>query len=266
VEEFFGHSLAVRLRQERGQVDLLIANNVLAHVPDINDFVKGVALLLKPQGLATFEFPHLMELLRRSYFDTIYHEHFSYLSLHAVERICRENGLLVVDVEELPTHGGSLRVYARRSEEIQGLRDPRVEAFLAKEKDARLLEPETYLKFAKRVERIKNEFLLFLLRSSGQGDSLAAYGAAAKGNTFLNYAGIKADLLPFVVDRSPDKVGKFLPGSRIPIMAEDELTRKKPGFIVILPWNLRDEISHQLDYARAWGTRFVVALPELEVF
>jgi SAM-dependent methyltransferase len=266
VEEFFSRSLAVRLRQESGAVDLLVANNVLAHVPDINDFLQGVAVLLKPAGVATFEIPHLMELLQRNYFDTIYHEHFSYFSLHAAERIFRENGLVIFDVEELPTHGGSLRLHACKNKGAHVSRGHRMEAFLAKEKNAGLLEPDTYLKFAGRVELIKNKFLSFLLRGRSEGKSLAAYGAAAKGNTFLNYAGIKADLLPFVVDRSPAKIGKFLPGSRIPIIEEGELRRKEPLFIVILPWNLRDEISRQLEYSRRWGAKFVVALPQLEVF
>jgi SAM-dependent methyltransferase len=266
VEEFFGHSLALRLRRQRGQVDLLVGNNVLAHVPDINDFVSGVAVLLKPDGVATFEFTHLLRLLQKNYFDTIYHEHFSYLCFHAVERIFRQNGLTIFDAEDLPTQGGSLRIYARRTGSVPVLPTPRVTEFLARETEAGLLAPDTYLKFADRVEEIKNAFLSFLLQSKGQGETVAAYGAAAKGNTLLNYAGIKSDVLSFVVDRSPGKIGKFLPGSRIPIMEEGELTRKKPALIVILPWNLRDEISQQLAYARAWRAKFVVALPELEVF
>jgi SAM-dependent methyltransferase len=266
VEEFFGLSLALRLRRERGLVDLLVGNNVLAHVPDINDFVSGVAVLLKPDGVATFEFTHLLRLLQKNYFDTIYHEHFSYLCFHAVERIFRQNGLIIFDAEDLPTQGGSLRVYARTTGSVPVLPTPRVSEFLARETEAGLLEPDTYMKFADRVEEIKNAFLFFLLQSRRQGKTVAAYGAAAKGNTLLNYAGIKSDLLSFVVDRSPGKIGKFLPGSRIPIMEESELTSQKPALIVILPWNLRDEISQQLAYARAWSAKFVVALPELEVF
>jgi hypothetical protein len=183
-----------------------------------------------------------------------------------VERIFRRNGLVVVDVQDLPTHGGSLRVHARTAENVSGFQTPRVHAFLAGEKEAGLLERDTYLKFADRVEEIKNEFLCFLLRSKQERKSLAAYGAAAKGNTFLNFAGVKADLLPFVVDRSPGKIGKFLPGSRIPVLEEGELLRRKPDLIVILAWNLRNEISQQLDYIREWGAKFVVALPELEIF
>ena len=265
VEEFFGHSLALRLRRQRGQVDLLVGNNVLAHVPDINDFLSGVAALLKPEGVATFEFTHLLRLLEKNYFDTIYHEHFSYLCFHAVERIFRQNGLVVFDVEDLSTQGGSLRVYGRTNGTTVSP-EPRVAEFLAREKNAGLLDPDTYVKFTRRVEEVKNRFLSFLLHSRGQGKTVAAYGAAAKGNTLLNYAGIKTDLLAFVVDRSPGKIGKFLPGSRIPIVEEGELIKRKPELIVILPWNLRDEISQQLAYARAWGAKFVVALPELEVF
>lgn len=263
VEEFFGVSLAERLVAERGQVDLLAANNVLAHVPDISDFAAGVKLLLKPNGVATFEFPHLMQLLRNNYFDTIYHEHFSYLSLTVVQKIFMSVGLQVVDVEELETHGGSLRIY------VTGKNIPpaqHVAQFIEEERAAGLEDAATYRNFQSRIEEIKNNFLEFLLREKCAGRKIAAYGAAAKGNTMLNFAGVKPDLLPFVVDRSPGKHGKYLPGSRIPIVDEDYLRAHKPDTIIILPWNLRKEISSQLAYAREWGAQFAVALPELTVF
>ena len=263
VSEFFGVNLANRLLAERGPVDLLAANNVLAHVPEINEFVEGVRILLKRSGVATFEFPHLMQLLERNYFDTIYHEHFSYLSLSAVRQIFVSAGLTVIDVEELPTHGGSLRVYTSAGDAIP---TSAVAAFIERERQAGLLEPTVYREFQTHIETVKDAFLEFLLREKKAGRKVAAYGAAAKGNTLLNFAGIKPDLLRFVVDRSPGKVGQYLPGSRIPIVDEDHLRKEKPDIIVILPWNLRDEISSQLVYAREWDAQFVVALPELEVF
>jgi 2-polyprenyl-3-methyl-5-hydroxy-6-metoxy-1,4-benzoquinol methylase len=263
VGEFFGVTLAQRLLSERGPVDLLAANNVLAHVPDINNFVAGVRAILKPSGLATFEFPHLMQLLKNNYFDTIYHEHFSYLSLFAVQHILASAGLRVIDIEELETHGGSLRVHASPSEQAPS---PRVEAFLNRERRAGLLEKEVYQNFQKRIEAVKDAFLEFLLQEKRSGRKVAAYGAAAKGNTLINFAGVKTDLISFVVDRSPGKLGQFLPGSRIPIVDENFLRSEQPDTIVILPWNLRDEISMQLAYAREWDANFAVALPQLEVF
>lgn len=263
VEEFFGVTLAKRLAAERGPVDLLAANNVLAHVPDINDFVAGVHAILKPSGRATFEFPHLMQLLEKNYFDTIYHEHFSYLSLGAVHHILTAAGLQVVDVEELKTHGGSLRVHAAHSGQTPS---PHVSAFLERERRAGLEDPTVYQNFQTRIENVKDAFLEFLLQEKRAGRRVAAYGAAAKGNTLINFAGLKTDLISFVVDRSPGKLGQYLPGSRVPIVDENHLRTEKPDTIVILPWNLRDEISAQLAYAREWNARFAVALPELEVF
>jgi hypothetical protein len=265
IGEFFGVSLAERLVAERGPVDLLAANNVLAHVPDINDFARGVAVLLKPSGVATFEFPHLVRLLEKNYFDTIYHEHFSYLSLHAVKSVFHKARLAVTDVEELETHGGSLRVYASRADQSP-VESPRVAEFLAREVSAGLLEDAVYLKYQERIDNVKDRFLEFLIAEKRAGRKVAAYGAAAKGNTLLNYAGVKCDLLRFVADRSPGKIGKFLPGSRIPIFEENSLQLEKPDTIVFLPWNLRKEISEQLAYAKKWGARFAVALPEVEVF
>jgi len=265
VGDFFGVALAGRLRAERGAADLIIANNVLAHVPEINDFAAGVAMLLKPEGVATFEFPHLMRLLECNYFDTIYHEHFSYLSLHSVSRVFATAGLKVVDVEELPTHGGSLRVHAVHQDSA-AVASPAVQAFLNRERIAGLQKPQIYSGFQSQIQRVRNDFVEILVNLIRRGATVGAYGAAAKGNTLLNFAGIKSDLLPFVADRSPGKIGRFLPGSRIPILAESILRERKPEYIVILPWNLRTEIEEQLSYAREWGAKFIVALPKLDVF
>ena len=265
VEEFFGVKLAENLAAKGLQADLMAANNVLAHVPDINDFVAGFARLLKPTGVATFEFPHLLNLLEKNQFDTIYHEHFSYLSLSALSRIFPANGLEIFDVEELPTHGGSLRVFAQRAEDGTRPVSGRVEALLNRELNAGLEDETIYATFQTKVERVKDELLRFLLDAKKDGKSVAGYGAAAKGNTLFNYAGVRPDLLPFVVDRNPAKQGKFLPGSRIPIVDEERLRREKPDFIVIIPWNLHKELMEQLDYARQWGAQFVTAVPELQI-
>jgi len=265
VGEFFGKALAQRLLDERGPADLVVANNVLAHVPDIRHFASGIRTLLKPSGVATFEFPHLMRLLEKNYFDTIYHEHFSYLSLHVTREILGAAALEVYDIEELPTHGGSLRVWAVPVGSGREVSE-RVDAFIAMEKEAGLMEDAAYLGFQSRIDQVKDDFLEFLIGQKRAGRKVAAYGAAAKGNTLLNYAGVKSDLLAFVADRSPGKIGKFLPGSRIPIVEESYLRAQKPDTIVILPWNLRDEISAQLGYAREWGARFAVALPKLKIF
>ena len=264
IEEFFGASIAERLVANGRAADLIAANNVLAHVPDINDFVAGFAIALKPTGVATFEFPHLLRLVADDQFDTIYHEHFSYLSLTTVARIFRSNGLSVFDVEELPTHGGSLRVYAQRAVDGARRTSPRVGAVLDAEASAGVASPRFYSEFQQRAERIKDDFVSFLLDMKRRGKSVAAYGAAAKGNTLLNFAGVRSDLVRFVVDRNPAKQGKYLPGSRIPIVDEDWLRREKPDVIVILPWNLKDEIVEQLQYVRAWGGTFVTAISRLE--
>ncbi|EGV20693.1 class I SAM-dependent methyltransferase [Thiocapsa marina] len=263
VEDFFGVRLAETLVAQGRQADLTAANNVLAHVPDINDFVGGFARLLKPRGVATFEFPHLLRLIDETQFDTIYHEHFSYLSLMAVERIFQANGLRVFDVDELPTHGGSLRVFAQRTDTGQHPRDPRVDAILRREQAARLDCPEGYAGFQAKTDQVKNRFLAYLIDAKQQGRTLAAYGAAAKGNTLLNYAGVRPDLLPYVVDRNPAKQGKYLPGSRIPIVGEERLRQTKPDAIIVLPWNLSTEVKAQLAYARDWGARFVTGIPDL---
>ena len=263
VEDFFGVRLARELVAQGKQADLTAANNVLAHVPDINDFVAGFATLLKPLGMATFEFPHLLQLVAENQFDTIYHEHFSYLSLTAVDRIFSANGLSVFDVEEHPTHGGSLRVFAQRSDTGQQARSTRVDELLQREADARMLTAGYYAGFQDKTNRAKNDFLAFLLEARRQGKRVAAYGAAAKGNTLMNYAGVRPDLISFVVDRNPAKQGKYMPGSRIPIVDESLLENEKPDFVVILPWNLKHEVMRQLDYIRTWGGRFVTAVPEL---
>jgi SAM-dependent methyltransferase len=265
IEEFFGRRLGASLAAQGRSADLLVANNVLAHVPDVNDFVQGFAQLLKPAGVASFEFPHLLRLIDENQFDTIYHEHFSYLSLTAVERIFNSCGLVVFDVEELPTHGGSLRVLAQRSD--TGVREATaaVGAMRAREVAAGLTGREYYADCQRRFEELKDEFVAFLIRARAQGKRVGAYGAAAKGNTLLNFAGIRADLISLVADRNPAKQGKFMPGSRIPIVSEQTLRDARPDYVVILPWNLRSEVMQQLAYIREWGGSFVTAVPRLEV-
>ena len=265
VEEFFGVKLARQLADQGKQADLTAANNVLAHVPDINDFVAGFAILLKPEGVATFEFPHLLNLVEKNQFDTIYHEHYSYLSLVAVNAIFAANGLTVFDVEELPTHGGSLRVYAQRSDAGKRVVNARVAELLGHEIAAGMAAPVFYAGFQAKADQVKNDFLLFLLEAKRTGKTVAGYGAAAKGNTLLNYAGVRPDLLPYVVDRNPAKQGKFLPGCRIPIVAEAHLKQNRPDYVVILPWNLRAEVVEQLAYIREWGGQIVTAVPSLQV-
>jgi SAM-dependent methyltransferase len=262
VQEFFGRDVASRLAAA-GQADLMTANNVLAHVPDINDFVAGFAALLKPTGVATFEFPHLLKLVHFAQFDTIYHEHFSYLSFATTARVFARNGLSIFDVEELPTHGGSLRVYAQRTDTGQHPISARVTALSAEEAAAGITTAAFYSSFQQRADRVKNDFLSFLIAARRKGMTVSAYGAAAKGNTLMNYAGIRPDLLSFVVDRNPAKQGKFMPGSRIPIVDEDHFRAERPGYVVILPWNLEAEIAQQLSYAREWNCRLVVAIPAL---
>jgi ubiquinone/menaquinone biosynthesis C-methylase UbiE len=265
LEEFFGVGLAQKLVEQGRQADLMVANNVLAHVPDINDFVKGFALLLKSQGVATFEFPHLMQLIEQKQFDTIYHEHFSYLSFRTVNQIFRTNGLSVFDVEELDTHGGSLRVFAQRSDSGKHPVSIKATELLDREAAAGMTRTDYYQGFQEKANKVKNDLLIFLLEAGRQGKTVAAYGAAAKGNTLLNYAGIRSDLLPYVVDKNPNKQGKYLPGSRIPIVAEAHLRKNRPDYMVILPWNIKEEIMAQLSYIREWDGKFVIAVPCLEV-
>jgi SAM-dependent methyltransferase len=265
VEAFFGVELAEELARSGRQADLMTANNVLAHVPDINDFARGFAVLLKPGGVATFEFHHLQRLIDGCQFDTIYHEHFSYLSLTAVDRILTAAGLSVFDVEELPTHGGSLRVFAQRADSGVHPRTAAVDALLASETDAGMRSAAYYAGFQERVLRVKHEFLSFLLTARADGKTVVGYGAAAKGNTLMNFAGVRPDLVGFVVDANPAKQGKYLPGSRIPVVGAEELTKVRPDFVVIFPWNLRDEVMSELAYIGEWGGRFVTAVPELKI-
>ena len=262
-EEFFGIALADKLVAEGRSADLTAANNVLAHVPDINDFVAGFARLLKPRGVATFEFPHLMRLVSEAQFDTVYHEHFSYLSLTAVQHIFAHNGLSVFDVEEISTHGGSLRVFAQRTDTQGHAVTPAVAALLALETAAGVSSAAYYGGLQARAERIKDDLVAFLVEAMRSGKTVGAYGAAAKGNTLLNFAGVRADLMPWVVDRNPAKQGKYLPGSRIPIVDEARLRAERPDYVLVLPWNLIDEVTTQLGYTREWGGRFVTAVPSL---
>jgi len=263
IEEFFGVNLAKQLVAAGKQADLTAANNVLAHVPDINDFVAGFAVLLKPSGVATFEFPHLLNLIEFNQFDTIYHEHFSYLSLTAVQHIFAANGLAIFDVQELPTHGGSLRVFAQRTDTGTQVINDSVTLLLQREVSVGMRTAEYYICFQVRAEKVKDDVLVFLIEAKSKGKTVAAYGAAAKGNTLMNFAGIRTDLIDFVVDKNPAKQGKYMPGSRIPIVGEEQLQEGQPNYVVILPWNLRNEIINQLAYIREWGGLFVTAVPEL---
>ena len=265
LEEFFGAHLAERLVQEGKKADLIIGNNVLAHVPDINDFVKGLKIALNSGGVVTMEFPHLMRLIEENQFDTIYHEHFSYLSFHTVRRIFAEHGLVLFDVEELPTHGGSLRIYARHDEDDSKPVTSNVAALLEKEALKGMLQLDYYLGFQQKADKVKYALLAFLLEQKEQGKKIAAYGAAAKGNTLLNYCGVKKDLIEFVVDASPHKQGMFLPGSHIPVVAEEMIKLSKPDYILILPWNLKDEIINQLNYVNEWDAKFALPIPRLEI-
>lgn len=264
-EEFFGVGLAERLVGQGRQADLTAANNVLAHVPDINDFVSGFARLLKPQGVATFEFPHLLRMVKECQFDTAYHEHYSYLSLHAVRTVFEANGLSVFDVEELTTHGGSLRVFAQRKDGGLHPVEAAVERVLYQEASAGLLSTQLYADFMRQPARIVRELLSFLIDAANKGKTVGAYGAAAKGNTLLNFAGVRPHLLPYVVDLNPAKQNKYMPGSQIPIVSEEHLRAHRPDYVLILPWNLRDEVVQQLSYIREWGGQFVIAVPELKV-
>jgi hypothetical protein len=263
LREFFGEALDHRLAGEGRQVDLIVGNNVFAHVPDINDFTKGLQAVLKPGGTITLEFPQLMRLIEHTQFDTVYHEHFSYLSLYTVSRIFALAGLRVFDVEELPTHGGSLRVYGCRRE------DPRPDAdtvaiLLDEEERQGLRTLALYRNFQARVDQVKDGLISLLLEKKRVGKKVVAYGAAAKGNTLLNYSGIRPNLLPFVCDAAPFKQGKFLPGSHIPVLPPDALREKRPDVVLILPWNIAEEVVQQHGYIHEWGGTFVIAIPEIK--
>jgi SAM-dependent methyltransferase len=261
---FFGAELAASLVASGTRADLLVANNVLAHVPDLNDFVRGLAGLLADDGVVTIEFPHLEKLLKQAQFDTIYHEHFSYFSLGTAERVLGAHGLVVFDVDELPTHGGSLRVYAAHAARGRAV-SPRVAAVFAAERACGLDSIQAFAGFSERVRRVKLDLLDFLIQRARRAERVIGYGAAAKGNTLLNYCGVGPDLIEYVADRSPLKQGKLLPGTRIPVVAPERIAATRPDYVLILPWNLKDEIARQLAYVRDWGGRLVVAIPEIEV-
>ena len=263
---FFGATTARRLREAGRQPDLMAANNVLAHVPDLHDFVEGFRILLAPSGVATFEFPHLLRLMEHNQFDTIYHEHFSYLSFGVVERLFAAHGLVLFDVEELPTHGGSLRIYARHEDNAALPVGPAVAPLREDERRFGLDRLETYDAFAERVIATKCALLEFLIDARRSGKRVAAYGAPAKGNTLLNYCGVGPELIAFTVDRSPHKQGLLLPGTRIPIRGPEAIAAAKPDYVLILPWNLREEIAGQMQETRSWGCRCVVPVPTVEVF
>lgn len=264
LRKFFGEALATALAAEGRRADLIVGNNVYAHVPDINDFTRGLKAALKPGGSITLEFPHLMRLIEHTQFDTVYHEHYSYLTLHSVRRIFEAAGLRVHHVEELPTHGGSLRVHGCHAEDPRAVSGA-VSQLLRTEDACGLLTLAPYAAFQARADRVKDDLLEFLLRQKRAGRTVAAYGAAAKGNTLLNYAGVKPDLLPFVCDAAPAKQGKFLPGSHIPILPPDVLCARRPDFVLVLPWNIVSEVQAQQSVVQEWGGRFVVAVPNLVV-
>lgn len=261
---FFGVATARRLAAAGQSADLLVAKNVLAHVPDINDFVAGVGILLRSEGVFTVEFPHVLNLIRELQFDTIYHEHFTYLSLLAVEKILARHRLRVFDVEKVPTHGGSLRLFiCHAGSQRQTLGN--VAALRAKEKAAKLDRPEGYAGFTPRIERVRRDLVGFLDAAQVNGFKTAAYGAAAKGNTLLNYCGVRRDRIAFVAERNPAKQGRLLPGSRIPVCAPDAIMAEKPDYVLILPWNLKDEVTKQNAAVRQWGGKFVTAIPQIRV-
>jgi SAM-dependent methyltransferase len=261
---FFGEETARALVAAGRRADLILGNNVLAHVPDIRSFVRGLRILLRPGGTVTLEFPHLLRLMRENQFDTIYHEHFSYLSLLALEPLFASERLAVFDVEELPTHGGSLRLFVRHAEDPRPA-GPRVGELLAREREAGLARLETYAAFAEQVRETKRGLLEFLIGAKRAGKRVAGYGAPGKGNTLLNYCGIGTDFLDFTVDRNPYKQGKYTPGTRIPILPPEALAERRPDYVLILPWNLKDEIVEQHAYVHDWGGRFVVPIPEVRV-
>ncbi len=264
--KFFGVDTANELVAKGFRADLLIGNNVLAHVPDINDFVSGQKIILADSGVITMEFPHLMRLMAQNQFDTIYHEHFSYLSLLAVEKIFATHGLVIFDVDELPTHGGSLRIYARHESDTGKPVSEQVILLREQEEKAGLKEISTYTKFGEQVKRTKWKLLEFLIEAKRAGKTIVGYGAPAKGNTLLNYCGIRNDFLEYTVDLNPHKQGKYLPGTHLPIYSPEAITETKPDYLLILPWNLKEEIMEQMAHIRSWGGQFVVPIPEVEIY
>ncbi|OGW81250.1 MAG: SAM-dependent methyltransferase [Omnitrophica bacterium RIFCSPHIGHO2_02_FULL_51_18] len=264
--KFFGTQTARELKKQNKLADLLVGNNVLAHVPDLNDFVGGLKIALKPEGILTMEFPHLLQLIKEGQFDTIYHEHFSYFSFSVVEKVFARHGLTLFDVAELPTHGGSLRIYGRHAENMKLAVTNAVEKIKKRETDFGLFDEETYRRFNERVENVKKSLLEFLDDCRKNGKTVVGYGAPAKGNTLLNYCGIGTGLIQYTVDASPHKQGHYLPGSHLPIFAPEKIKETKPDYVLILPWNLKDEIAGQMAFIREWGGKFVVPIPELRAF
>jgi hypothetical protein len=265
LSEFFGENTAKRLARLDHHADLFIANNVLAHVPEINDFVAGTKIILKSTGLATFEFPSLLNLIQANQFDTIYHEHYSYLSLSFTKRLFEKHGLEVFHVEELKTHGGSLRVYVKHREDPSKIKTPELSKILANESQARLDDLVQDGTFQNQVNKVKRDLLDYLIQLKRKDMTIVGYGAPAKGNTLLNFCGIQKDFLDYTVDRNPYKQGRFLPGSHIPIYSPDKIKESKPNYILILPWNLKEEIVEQLSYIRSWGGKFIVPIPQVEI-
>lgn len=264
--KFFSQKTAKELASEGKHADLIVANNVLAQVPTLNDFVAGIKTLLKPYGMITIEFPHLMQLIDQNQFDTIYHEHFSYFSFMTVEKILAKFGLTIFDVDELPTHGGSLRIYATHAENTNESKAHRVDELRQKELAAGLHQLKPYLAFNQKIEQTKRKLLEFLIRIKNRGGSIAGYGAPAKGNTLLNYCGIRSDFIGYTVDLNPHKQGRFLPGSHIPVYHPDKIKETKPDYVLILPWNLKDEIMKQMKFIREWQGKFIVPIPEVKVW
>ena len=262
---FFNSTYAKKLLEYDQQGDLIIGNNVLAHNPDLHDFVEGLNIALKPDGVITMEFPHLLRLMEKNQFDTIYHEHFSYFSFNVALTLFAKHDLEVFDVEEIPTHGGSLRIYAQHKEDIPKPRTQRVEKLLEKEATAGLFDVDTYYKFGENVKLTKRLLLQCLIHLKNSGKKIVGYGAPAKGNTLLNYCGIRTDFLDYTVDRNPAKQGKYLPGTHLPIMHPDVIKQRKPDYILILPWNIKDEIMQQLGYIREWGGRFIIPIPTVTI-
>jgi SAM-dependent methyltransferase len=263
---FFGQSAAKELSGERGRPDLLLGNNVLAHVPDLNDFVAGMKTLLKPSGVITMEFPHLLRLMHENQFDTIYHEHFSYFSFFVVENVFEHHGLTLFDVEEQPTHGGSLRIFGRHADNTDLLVSDRVHELRSREFDLGFNTLDAYAEFDGKVRATKRKLLEFLIQAKGAGKQVVGYGAPGKGNTLLNYCGIRTDFVDYTVDRSPHKQGRYTPGTHILICDPDRIRQTRPDYVLILPWNLKDEIGRQMSFIRDWGGRFVTAIPETQVF
>ena len=262
---FFGTATAQRLSSDIGKADLLLGNNVLAHVPDLNDFVKGMKIMLAENGVLTMEFPHLMQLISQNQFDTIYHEHFSYFSLTAINQIFAQHGITLFDVQTLPTHGGSIRIFGRHTEDVTKSITTAIRDLLQQEKEAGMTSLAYYQQFEEQVKETKRALLTFLIEQKRAGKTIVGYGAPGKGNTLLNYCGIRTDFIDYTVDRNPHKQGNYLPGTRIPIYHPDKIAETKPDFVLILPWNLKQEISNQMAFIKDWGGQMVVPIPTVEI-